>query len=81
MCRTHFGVNLLALTVHHIKPRKEGGSDSQKNLISLCGRCHDITEFNNFNYKQIIHYHKTVNKLFKKIFPPKSAYLWEELKR
>lgn len=80
MCKTYFGHNLLALTIHHIKPRKRGGSNSQKNLISLCGRCHDIAEFNEFNYNQIIHYHKKVNKSFKKVFPPKSAYLWEELK-
>ena len=28
-------------TVHHIKPRAEGGSDSPDNLISLCYKCHD----------------------------------------
>ena len=62
MCKTYFGHNLLALTVHHIKPRKRGGGNSQK------------------NYNQIINYHKKVNKSFKKVFPPKIAYLWEELK-
>jgi len=81
MCNTYFGHNLLALTVHHIKPRRSGGNDGLKNLISLCGRCHDIAEFNEFNYNQIISYHKTVNKSFKKKFPPKSTYLWEELER
>ena len=32
------------LTVHHIKPRSEGGSDSITNLITLCYKCHDIAE-------------------------------------
>lgn len=28
------------LTIHHIKPRAQGGSNSRKNLIGLCGDCH-----------------------------------------
>lgn len=28
--------------VHHIHPRRQGGSDSLSNLITLCGRCHMI---------------------------------------
>lgn len=80
MCKTYFGHNLLALTAHHIVSRKNNGSDEPRNLITLCGRCHDIAEFNNFNYKQILNYHKKVNNKFKQKFPPKSTYLWEELK-
>ncbi|MDI6767720.1 MAG: HNH endonuclease [Bacteroidota bacterium] len=26
--------------VHHIIPRRSGGSDTLTNLITLCGRCH-----------------------------------------
>lgn len=81
MCKTYFGHNLLALTTHHIISRKDKGSNEPRNLITLCGRCHDIAEFNEFNYKQILNYYKKVNrKKFKRKFPPKSSYLWEELK-
>ncbi len=31
-------------TTHHIKPRASGGSDSPKNKVRLCRRCHDIVE-------------------------------------
>ena len=34
----------LALTVHHIKPRESGGSDSPRNLLTLCASCHDWAE-------------------------------------
>jgi 5-methylcytosine-specific restriction endonuclease McrA len=34
-CRsTHF------LEVHHVKPRRQGGSNRAENLITLCSRCH-----------------------------------------
>ncbi len=36
--KLHFG-----LEVHHIIPRKDGGSDSFRNLISLCEECHHKT--------------------------------------
>lgn len=26
--------------VHHIKPRRQGGSNRLSNLVTLCGRCH-----------------------------------------
>lgn len=26
--------------VHHIKPRKDGGEDTEGNLIALCNKCH-----------------------------------------
>jgi hypothetical protein len=29
--------------VHHIVPRKDGGSDSMRNLITLCSSCHHRT--------------------------------------
>ena len=32
------------LEVHHIKARKYGGSNSLKNLITLCSKCHQKTE-------------------------------------
>ena len=32
------------LEVHHIKPRRLGGSDTISNLITLCSKCHDKTE-------------------------------------
>lgn len=41
-CKCSFKKN--ELTVHHLTPRAEGGSDDPKNLISLCRPCHDIVE-------------------------------------
>lgn len=32
------------LEVHHIKPRRLGGSDTISNLITLCSKCHDKTK-------------------------------------
>jgi 5-methylcytosine-specific restriction endonuclease McrA len=32
------------LSAHHILPRNEGGSDSPRNLITLCHPCHDAVE-------------------------------------
>lgn len=32
------------LTVHHIMPRSDGGSDSPANLLTLCTPCHDWAE-------------------------------------
>ena len=28
--------------VHHIVPRRQGGTDELSNLVTLCGRCHMI---------------------------------------
>jgi len=33
-----------ALSPHHIKPRAEGGSDDDRNIVYLCTTCHDIVE-------------------------------------
>lgn len=32
------------VTVHHIVPRDQGGSDAIENLITLCTKCHDEVE-------------------------------------
>lgn len=32
------------LSIHHIKPRAEGGDNAPENLITLCCRCHDYVE-------------------------------------
>lgn len=32
------------LTVHHIMPRSEGGSNDLFNLVTLCNECHDTVE-------------------------------------
>ena len=29
-----------AAQVHHIQPRRDGGEDALRNLVTLCGRCH-----------------------------------------
>jgi len=34
------GIQTTKVQVHHIKPRRQGGSNRLSNLVSLCGRCH-----------------------------------------
>lgn len=29
---------------HHIKPKAEGGTDEERNIVYLCNRCHDLVE-------------------------------------
>lgn len=36
------------LSVHHIKPRSEGGSNDITNLVTLCNDCHDIVEIKGY---------------------------------
>jgi len=42
-CGRHFQYGH-GLTVHHIRPRADGGGDNLGNLITLCTRCHDWVE-------------------------------------
>jgi hypothetical protein len=39
------------LSVHHIIPRVDGGSNDITNLISLCNPCHDYVEINGLKTK------------------------------
>lgn len=41
-----FYVDGVSLDVHHIKPRKEGGSDCMDNLTYICPNCHRIAHTN-----------------------------------
>jgi 5-methylcytosine-specific restriction endonuclease McrA len=45
-CRKH-SINGKGLSVHHIIPRDEGGSNDYNNLITLCHDCHDLVEVEN----------------------------------
>lgn len=40
------------LEVHHIKPKRLGGSNTLRNLITLCEKCHQKTEGNEEKYMQ-----------------------------
>lgn len=42
------------LTVHHIRPRAEGGDDSMGNLVTVCRRCHDWIEGRGFRNRAMI---------------------------
>jgi 5-methylcytosine-specific restriction endonuclease McrA len=79
MCKSYFGsYNLLALSVHHIMPRDKGGSNDERNLITLCQHCHDIAEEKELSYKEIKNYYKKFMDVIKIKRPPKIAYLWKE---
>ena len=43
------------LTVHHIIPRAEGGSEDLDNLITLCLDCHDAIEELHLRTREEIH--------------------------
>lgn len=46
------------LTVHHIKPRKHGGKTNERNLITMCGACHDHVEYYDMDWPAIINLQK-----------------------
>ena len=33
-----------ALTLHHLKPRRDGGEDTEENMVVLCRECHDLAD-------------------------------------
>lgn len=41
------------LQVHHIKPRSEGGPNTQRNLIALCPTCHDKADHGGISMTQL----------------------------
>lgn len=54
-CGSKFGYS--ALEVHHVKPRKAHGTDSIRNLVTLCISCH-------MNEDWFGHYHEKNNEKF-----------------
>lgn len=46
-CGKKFGTHA-HLSVHHIIPRSEGGSNDLSNLITLCCKCHDLVEITGY---------------------------------
>jgi len=74
MCKQNFESEF-DLTVHHIKPRKEGGKDTPSNLISLCCQCHDIAEMEQLDKDGIICYKENQeNNILKK----KKGLRWQQ---
>jgi len=56
-------ISKIGLTVHHIKSRKDGGSDEMRNLITLCSCCHDKIEVENVqSWNKINGYKKRYGK-------------------
>jgi len=51
-CQLCGGLN--CLSIHHITPRREGGSNHPRNLLTLCVPCHDYVELNELNYGDIM---------------------------
>ena len=63
-------------TLHHIKPRDEGGKDELYNLIGLCDMCHDIAEYKKYNREEIVNcryidYPNIKRSRFINLVPPK----------
>ncbi|QKS31561.1 MAG: HNH endonuclease [Candidatus Accumulibacter similis] len=51
------------LEVHHVKPLREGGSDTVSNAVSLCPNCHRELHFGAKKSELVIHLYKTVSRL------------------
>ena len=67
------------LEVHHIVPRKDGGSDSFRNLITLCSSCHHSTFSNSYsgvpvrNKFDLFSFERSVTLIFPPDFSPRSS--------
>ena len=73
----------LEVEVHHIIPRKIGGSNSFKNLISLCHSCHVSTFSNSYSGIPVLKLDKNVEfftdiKYLYKRFPAKEKLFIDE---
>ena len=44
----------MRLDIHHIIPRRAGGKNETKNLITLCRKCHQFIEKNQYGIYQIV---------------------------
>ena len=53
------------LTAHHIKPRDEEGKDEERNLITLCEKCHDYVEGEDWAFILNMRHDKDEEKKFK----------------
>jgi len=84
-CRKKFKAN--QLSIHHIIPRREGGTNQMENLITLCWKCHDMIELAEppIRTKQQILYHaKALEELERQKLeirdanepPPKDWHAW-----
>jgi len=73
--------NKYDLSVHHLIPRSEGGSNDLRNLITLCRKCHDIVELTKPTFDEIFNYRLGKGKDMKekpiKHDIPKDSYVWQ----
>jgi len=67
------------LTVHHILPRDEGGTEIPDNLITLCRVCHDEIEECGFKTKlEIIDFKRKKSLIRGKIKEETPAIKWQQ---
>ena len=52
MCKNFF--SSFQLSPHHLKSRKDGGTNRMGNLITMCNPCHNIAEINKFSKREIL---------------------------
>lgn len=71
-CDKRFAV--ASLTVHHMIPREDGGSNDVSNLVPLCRECHDFVEINGLKTRtDIIGSAQTENALPVELSKPSSG--------
>jgi len=71
-CRKKLTVD--TITIHHIIPRSEGGTNDIKNIIGLCINCHNLVEPKKLKREDIIKYYK--KRKLKKISAKNDWHLW-----
>lgn len=62
----------VGVQIHHIIPKKEGGSDDISNAAPLCPSCHDYYGDNHSKRKEIKHIRKWWYKTVLKMYPDNS---------
>jgi 5-methylcytosine-specific restriction endonuclease McrA len=62
------------ISIHHIIPRSEGGTNDIKNIIGLCVNCHNVIEPKNLKREDIVKYYK--RRKFKNIASKNDWHLW-----
>jgi len=47
-------IDLNVMICHHIHPKEDGGSDSARNLVTLCRKCHNYLHDTNYSQLSLV---------------------------
>lgn len=75
-CDTRFKVKS-KLSVHHLVPRANGGTNVMHNLVTLCHPCHDLVEVNDLRTRAaIMGSFETDTKIITQDYAPTDWHEW-----